>query len=65
MMPVGWSLMGSFSIISHADVVKVGLGFDKACIQSPEPFIELLMTNLDEVLGGPQWRNYGKTRGIK
>ena len=64
-MPVGWSLVGSFSIISHADVVKMGIGFDKACMSDPQDFINLLMKNLDELLGGAEWRNYGKERGIK
>lgn len=65
MMPVGWSLVGSFSIISHADVIKIGIGFDKAAIPDTKPFVELMMKNLDELFGGPQWRNYGTERGIR
>lgn len=64
-MPVGWSLVGSFSIISHADVVKIGIGFDKACVSDPKKFVDIMMKNLDEVLGGEQWRNYAKERAIK
>jgi len=63
MMPVGFSLTGSFSIISHADVVKIGIAFDKAVMKTPDAFMEILMQNLDEVLGN-NWRNYGKERGI-
>ena len=65
MMPVGWTLVGSFSIMSHADVVKIGLGFDKGCMESLKPISDILMANLDEILGGPKWRNYAKERGIK
>jgi len=55
MMPVGWSLVGSFSIISHADVVKIGIAFDKAVMRSTKPFMDILLANLDEALGA-EWR---------
>ena len=50
-----WSLVGSFSIISHADVVKIGIAFDKAVMRSTKPFMDILLANLDEALGA-EWR---------
>ncbi len=64
-MPVGKSIVGSFSIISHADVVKVGVTMDKAVMKDPKIIMKMLLENLDEVLGGAKWRDYGKQRGIK
>ena len=64
-MPVGKSIVGSFSIISHADVVKVGVTMDKAVMKDPKIIMKTLLENLDEVLGGEKWRDYGKQRGIK
>ena len=61
-MPVGKSIVGSFSIISHADVVKMARSMDKETMHAPTPIIEYLMENLDEILGGREWRNYGETR---
>lgn len=64
-MPVGKSMVGSFSVISHADTVKMIISMDKAVMKSTQPMADILMNNLDEVLGGPEWRNYYKERGIK
>ena len=64
-MPVGKSICGSFSVISHVDVIKMCVTMDQATMKSVEPFVEILMKNLDEVLGTTEWRNYQKTREIK
>ena len=64
-MPVGKSMVGSFSLISHADVVKMSIAMDKSTMESPDLIADLLMKNLDEILGGPEWRNYGQERGIR
>ena len=55
-MPVGKTVVGSFSIISHAKVVKMAVVMDKATMPSVSPLAEILKNNLDEVLGGPKWR---------
>lgn len=54
-MPVGKSLVGSFSIMSHADVVKIAIVMDKAVMPSIEPMKQYLIKNLDEILGGKDW----------
>ena len=59
-MPVVKSLTGSFSCLSHADTVKMIITFDKAVMDSPSVIAEYMMKNLDEILGDPEWRNYGK-----
>ena len=61
-MPVGKSIVGSFSIVSHADVVKMAISMDKETMKTTTPITEYLMKNLDEILGGRDWRNYGETR---
>lgn len=58
-MPVGKTIVGSFSIISHADVVKIAITMDKAVMVSTEDITGYLMQNLDEILGGDEWRQYG------
>ena len=59
-VPVAKSMVGSFSTLSHADVVKMIISFDKATMESPTIIAEYLMKNLDEILADPNWRNYGK-----
>ena len=59
-MPGAKSMVGSFSALSHADTVKMIISFDKATMESPSILAEYLMKNLDEILGDPNWRNYGK-----
>ena len=61
-MPVGKTIIGSFSILSHADVVKMTVTMDKSIMPSLEPITQIIMRNLDEVLGGPEWRKYGEQR---
>ena len=50
-MPVGKSAVGSFAVISHADSMKICLMVDKASMKSTKPIRELLMHNLDAMLG--------------
>ena len=64
-MPVGKSIVGSFSILSHADVVKMIISMDKETMEDPAVIAEYLKKNLDEILADPNWRNYGTERGIK
>ena len=59
-MPCVKSMVGSFSTLSHADTVKMIVSFDKATMESTSIITEYLMKNLDEILGDPEWRNYGK-----
>ena len=42
-MPVGRSIVGSFSIISHVDVVKVIISMDKACMESTDFISDLFL----------------------
>ena len=63
-MPVGKSIVGSFSIISHVDVIKIGISMDKAVMEDVDEFAERMMQNFDEILGGNDWRNYSKNRAI-
>lgn len=58
-MPCNKSMVGSFSAISHADVVKMIISMDKATMESPAIIAEYLMKSLDEILADPNWRNYG------
>ena len=64
-MPVGKTIVGSFSILSHGDIVKIGITMDKAVMTSLTPMTEIVMRNLDEILGGPEWRKYGEQRMVK
>ena len=50
-MPVGRSICGSISLISHADSVKVGVVADKAAMKHPRDLIVYFERNLDEMLG--------------
>ena len=59
-MPAAKSMIGSFSVLSHADVVKMIIMMDKATMESPAIIAEYLKKNLDEILADPDWRNYGK-----
>ena len=59
-MPVVKSLTGSFSTLSHADTVKIIISMDKAVMDNISDIAEIMMKNLDEILGDPEWRNYGK-----
>ena len=64
-MPVGKTCMGSFSILSHDDVVKMVISMDKKTMESTEEITEYLCKALDEILGTPEWRKYGETRTIR
>lgn len=64
-MPVGKSIVGSFSILSHADVVKMVISMDKETMEDPAVIAEYLKKNLDEILADSNWRNYGSERGIR
>ena len=59
-MPVVKSMTGSFSTLSHADTVKIIISFDKAVMENTSVIAEMMMKSLDEILGDPEWRNYGK-----
>ena len=59
-MPVVKSMTGSFSTLSHADTVKIIISFDKAVMEDTSVIAEIMMKSLDEILGDPEWRNYGK-----
>ena len=54
-MPVGRSVVGSFSIISHADCIKVCITMDKAVMASTNPLAEIFKKNLDAMLTD-KWR---------
>ena len=56
-MPVGKSLAGSIGIISHAECIKTTFSFDKACAD-PKILRDLFEKNLDELLGGTEWRQW-------
>ena len=60
-MPVGRSVVGSFSIISHVDVVKVIISMDKSCMDSTDFISDLFLLNLDAMLG-KDWRDFSKGR---
>ena len=50
-MPVARSLVGSFSIISHVNVIKVCVMMDKAVMETPKPIVDIFIKNMDEMLG--------------
>ena len=60
-MPVARSLVGSFSIISHVDVIKVCISMDKAVMETPKPIADIFIKNMDEMLG-ESWRDFHKQR---
>ena len=61
-MPVGKSIVGAFSIFSQADTVKMIISMDRGTMDSVTPLNECLCKALDEILGGPEWREFGKKR---
>lgn len=60
-MPVARSLVGSFSIISHTDVIKVMISMDKATMKSTDTIASIFKQNLDDMLG-KNWREFAKHR---
>jgi len=60
-MPVGKSICGTFSIISHVDVIKVCISMDKATMSSTKIIAELFCKNLDAMLG-KDWIEFHKQR---
>jgi len=60
-MPVARSIVGSFSIISHVDVIKVGVSMDAATMESPKAIADLFSHNMDEMLG-VGWRDFHEQR---
>ena len=58
-MPVARSLLGSFSMISHMDVIKICIFLDKAVMPSAKAIKEIFIKNLDELLG-EEWKNFDK-----
>mmetsp|Transcript_16420 Transcript_16420/g.22213 ORF Transcript_16420/g.22213 Transcript_16420/m.22213 type:complete len:92 (-) Transcript_16420:80-355(-) len=61
-MPVGHALVGSFSIISHVNVIKVIITMDKATMATPTTMKDLFVKNMDEMMQGPQWQEFHKKR---
>ena len=62
-MPVGRSIVGSISIISHVNVIKVCMSMDKACMESPTNLSNLFLKNMDEMLG-VTWRDFHTSRNV-
>ena len=60
-MPVARSLVGSFAIISHTNVIKCMIAMDKAVMSSTNEISDLFTKNLDEMLG-KNWREFAKHR---
>ena len=61
-MPVGFSIVGSFSIISHMNVIKVIITMDKAIMSAEKIIKEIFVRNMDEMLEGPAWQEFHKKR---
>lgn len=61
-MPVGRSIVGSFSIISHVNVIKIAISMDKATMDSPKLLADIFTKNLDSMLEGPKWREFHAIR---
>jgi len=60
-MPVGRSMVGSFSIISHVNMIKVCISMDKSVMESPKIISDMFLKNMDEMLG-ESWRDFHKAR---
>ena len=61
-MPVGRSIVGSFSIISHVNVIKVIIAMDKAMgDKTAKTLSDIFTKNMDEMLG-VEWREFHKKR---
>ena len=60
-MPVARSLVGSFSIISHVNVIKVAISMDKVTMADPKDLSDIFVKNMDEMLG-VSWREFHKQR---
>ena len=60
-MPVGRSMVGSFSIISHVDMIKVCISMDRAVMETPKIISDMFLKNMDEMLG-PSWRDFHEKR---
>ena len=60
-MPVGRTIVGSFSIISHVDVIKVCISMDKETMDTPKTIADIFIKNMDEMLG-ESWRDFHKQR---
>ena len=60
-MPVGRSMVGSFSFISHAEVIKIVIALDKAVLEDPDVLTNLFLANMDEMLGS-EWRDFHRNR---
>lgn len=54
-MPVGGDLTGSFSIISHVNVVKIIIMMDKATMPDVKVLSDIFIANMNEMFGGPAW----------
>ena len=54
-MPGTKSLVGSFSVLSHADVIKMAVSMDKSVMESIEPLRKIVIKNLDEIFGSKEW----------
>ena len=54
-MPMGGDLVGSFSIISHVNVIKVIITMDKATMPDVKVLADMFVTNMNEMLEGPAW----------
>ena len=61
-MPVGHSVCGSFSIISHVNVVKVAIMMDKAVMKTPKTLVDIFIRNMNEMLGSEAWLEFHKKR---
>ena len=61
-MPVGGDLVGSFSIISHVNVIKMIITMDKATMPDVKVMKDMFIENMDEMLGGPAWQEFHRKR---
>ena len=48
-------------MVSHADCMKVGFTINSEAV-NPKDFKKLYLKNIDEMLGGKDWRKYHEQR---
>ena len=54
-MPIARNIVGSFSIISHVDVMKIMISMDKETMKSTKLITDIFIENMNEMLGGTEW----------
>ena len=56
-----FDLAFSISMVSHAGCMKVGFTINSEAV-NPKDFKKLYLKNIDEMLGGKDWRKYHEQR---